>query len=213
MPPHSLAALRRKHAHPIASLDAALHVPSHKHRFLGTIALADEEEEEFTQLDARAAAQGDLEVSLEDGILTAQGHAKKSPERTNYITRSIAIPDNIVGDKVNATMSKGVLTMEFYKNDDLEDEEEDDMEDDDDEMDDGDDVDEEENEVEEVEVFEADDDAEAEEDEDDDSEEVEFNEGDEIIYEPAAAYEEEADDQDLEEDDVVEEADFGVYFA
>jgi len=68
----------------------------------------------------------DLEVKIEDNILTLSGEKKEEREEKNknYIfserkfgsfSRSISLPEGIKTDKINATFKKGVLNIEIPK--------------------------------------------------------------------------------------------------
>jgi HSP20 family protein len=70
----------------------------------------------------------DINLSLEDGLLTISGEKKTETENKDkgyYLkecsygtfSRSVRLPDNIADDKIAANFSKGVLTIDMPKKD------------------------------------------------------------------------------------------------
>lgn len=68
----------------------------------------------------------DIELSLDDGLLTISGEKKAETEEKDkgyYLkecsygtfSRSIRLPDNIADDKIEAKFKKGVLTIDLPK--------------------------------------------------------------------------------------------------
>lgn len=69
----------------------------------------------------------DVQVSVEDGVLTISGEKKSETEREakdfhvserafGAFSRSLTLPGNVDADKVSATMDKGVLTLVVPRN-------------------------------------------------------------------------------------------------
>ena len=68
----------------------------------------------------------DIDLSIEDGLLTISGEKKAETEETDkgyYLkecsygtfSRSVRLPDNIADDKIEAKFKKGVLTIDLPK--------------------------------------------------------------------------------------------------
>ena len=87
-----------------------------------------EEDEKLIRVKAEVPGidEKDLDVKIEDGILTISGEKKeeKKEEKKNYIfserkfgsfSRSIGLPEGIKTDKINATFKKGILNIEIPK--------------------------------------------------------------------------------------------------
>ena len=70
--------------------------------------------------------QKDIEIAIEDGVLTVKGERKndtREPNRTYFVreigrgafSRSFSLPSNVDPSKVSASYKQGVLTIELPK--------------------------------------------------------------------------------------------------
>jgi len=91
-----------------------------------SIEIVEEKDAIYVKAEMPGIEEKDLEVKIEDNILTLSGEKKeeKKEEKKNYVFserkfgsfyRSINLPEGIDKDKVKATFKKGVLSIDIPK--------------------------------------------------------------------------------------------------
>ena len=93
-----------------------------------TVDVEEDEKAVHVKAEVPGIEEKDLNVTLEDNVLTISGEKneerKEENKKKDYIfserkfgsfSRSIALPDSIKSDKVKATFKKGVLKIEIPK--------------------------------------------------------------------------------------------------
>jgi len=95
-------------------------------RFMPRIDIAETDEQIRVTAELAGLDEKDVEITLHDDILTIKGEKKQEREDKSErrclserswgaFSRSIALPDNVQQDKIEASFKKGVLTVTMPK--------------------------------------------------------------------------------------------------
>jgi len=88
--------------------------------------LYEEEDKYVVKADLPGAAEKDIDVTFDNGVLTIKGEkeSKKEDKKKNYyraeriygsFSRSLSIPGNVDANKITAEFDNGVLTLDLPK--------------------------------------------------------------------------------------------------
>jgi HSP20 family protein len=91
-------------------------------RWLPAMDLVETEDEYVLRADLPGVSEGDIELSLEDNVLTLSGERKADHEErgegyyrveraTGSFSRSLTLPEGVDGDAITARFDKGVLEV------------------------------------------------------------------------------------------------------
>jgi HSP20 family protein len=95
-------------------------------RFMPQIEITDTDQQIRVTAELAGLDEKDVEITLHDDVLTIKGEKKQQREEKNErrflsersygaFSRSIALPDNVQQDKIEAAFQKGVLTVTLPK--------------------------------------------------------------------------------------------------
>ena len=103
-----------------------LDTPTEKEMMVPTLDVAELKDRYEFKAELPGLDEKDIELTLEDGVLTISGEKKaetEEKEKGYYLkecsygnfARSVRLPDNIADDKIEAKFKKGVLTVKLPK--------------------------------------------------------------------------------------------------
>lgn len=99
-------------------------------RFAVSLDVREDEGHYFVEADVPGFGTDDVEVTLEDGVLTIKGERKHEEKRdgenyhclerrTGRFSRSVRLPEGVKHDTVEASLKDGVLTVKVAKADEV----------------------------------------------------------------------------------------------
>lgn len=112
--------------HDIARMSPHLFSRNFEKGFIPNIDILETDQEYCVETELPGVEQGNIEIKLENNLLTIKGHKSFAEEKKddNYYTRersygefhrSITMPSNINEDKIEANLKNGVLTVKVPK--------------------------------------------------------------------------------------------------
>jgi HSP20 family protein len=95
-------------------------------RWIPAMDLVETDDHFVLRADLPGLSQGDVDLSLEDNVLTLSGERKSEQEErregyyrveraTGSFSRSLTLPEGVDGDAISATFDKGVLEVRIPK--------------------------------------------------------------------------------------------------
>lgn len=101
-------------------------MPQVRHGFTPAIDVYETKDTVVAELPLPGINPEQVDVSVENGVLTVQGHSERAREidekdywrkevKTGSFYRSISLPTAVMGDKAGATFEKGVLKVTIPK--------------------------------------------------------------------------------------------------